>query len=81
MVMSIRPTLREGRQNVTDSSETFSAWRNPMERILRRSLVEIAMKAAPARKKSRRARDIYLIASVALEIAMMIDKGRMRYAR
>lgn len=49
-----------------------------MERILRRALVECAVKAAPVRKKSRRAKDIYIAASVALEIAQMIDRGRAR---
>ena len=47
-----------------------------MERILRRALVAIAVKAAPARKTSRRARDIYREASCALQIAMWIDGGR-----
>jgi hypothetical protein len=52
-----------------------------MERILRRALIEIAVKAAPARLKSRRARDIYRTASVALDIARMIDKGQSKQRR
>jgi len=47
-----------------------------VERILRRALVAIAVKAAPARKTSRRARDIYREASIALQIAQWIDQGR-----
>jgi len=49
-----------------------------MERILRRALVAIALKAALARRKSKRAADIYRTASVALDVARMIDKGRAR---
>lgn len=47
-----------------------------MELILRRALVNIALKAAPVRKKSRRARDIYIEALVALQIAQWIDRSR-----
>ena len=47
-----------------------------MNHILRRTLVEIAVKAAPARKKSRRAREIYLMASTALQIAMWMDGAK-----
>jgi hypothetical protein len=46
-----------------------------LELILLRALTNIAIKAAPARKKSRRANDIYLEALVALQIAKSMETG------
>ena len=40
-----------------------------MERILRRTLVQIATRVARQRKKSRMARDVYRQCEVALQIA------------
>jgi hypothetical protein len=46
-----------------------------LELILVRALTNIAIKAAPARKKSRRANDIYLEALAALQIAESMETG------
>jgi hypothetical protein len=52
-----------------------------LELILLRALTNIAIKAAPARKKSRRANNIYLEALVALQIAQFMETSASNTTR